>query len=306
MHNNKAEKYDVLLDGGYFSDLVFTGLPEFPRLGHEVYSREFNLVPGGALNCAVALRRLGLRTIWPCRFGSDPFSRMAKQAALAEGLDDKYFTDSEQPCMQITVSFSFDDERAFLTYSDPLPEFPLAELVREHKPAWLCVSKLAFGERYEELFKTARKAGTRIYMDCQAHDHRLEEQDVKAALKMVDVFAPNREEALKITGQDSLEKALEELAQLAPLVVIKLGEEGSVSRQGNEVLRMPGFPMQAVDTTGAGDNFNSGFLYGRIGGFSLEDTLRIANFCGGISTQGYGGTSTSPTASQVEHFLDEL
>ena len=67
------------------------GCRNFPRLGHEVYSREFNLVPGGALNCAVALRRLGLRTIWPCRFGSDPFSRMAKQAALAEGLDGKYF-----------------------------------------------------------------------------------------------------------------------------------------------------------------------------------------------------------------------
>jgi hypothetical protein len=306
MQQDKVRKYDVLLDGGYFSDLVFTGLPEFPRLGHEVYSRDFNLVPGGALNCAVALQRLGLKTIWPCRFGSDPFSRLAKQAALAEGLDGDFFTDSEQPCMRITVSFSFDDERAFLTYSDPLPEFPLVELVREHEPAWLCISKLSFGGLYTELFKAARKAGTRIYMDCQAHDHRLDEQEIKAALEMVDIFAPNREEAFKITGQDNLDNALEALARVVPLVVIKLGEEGCVSRQGNEVLRVPGFPMQAVDTTGAGDNFNSGFLYGRIRGFSLPDTLRIANICGGISTQGYGGTSTSPTASQVEHFLDVL
>jgi len=58
-----------------------------------------------------------------------------------------------------------------------------------------------------------------------------------------------------------------------------------------------------LDTTGAGDNFNSGFLYGQIRGYSIGRSLRIANICGGLSTQGYGGTSTAPTESQLLQLL---
>ena len=58
---------------------------------------------------------------------------------------------------------------------------------------------------------------------------------------------------------------------------------------------MPGIHVQVVDTTGAGDNFNCGFLCGQVRGFSLADSLRMGNICGGLSTQGYGGTTTSPT-----------
>jgi Sugar kinases, ribokinase family len=135
-----GKRFDVLLDGGYFSDLVFTGLPEFPRLGHEIYSREFDLVPGGAYNTAIAMHRLRLKVAWPCCFGSDPFSQFVRGSAVREGLDASFFEKSMQPSLRITVAFSFDHERAFLSYSDPVQPLPLLKLLKKLRPGWLCVT----------------------------------------------------------------------------------------------------------------------------------------------------------------------
>lgn len=306
MFIREGEPFQVLLDGGYFSDLVFTGLPEFPRLGHEIYSQEFHVLPGGAYNTAVALQRLGLKTAWPCRFGSDPFSQYVKEHALAEGLDPACFTQVDEPSLQITVAFSIDSERAFLSYSDPLPPMPLLEWERKLRPDWLCVSHLAHGGTYLELFATAHELGTRVFMDCQAHNHTLADAGIKDTLRQVDVFAPNAEEARRLTGQKDCEAALEMLAELVPLVIIKMGAEGCICRQGDLELRVPGIHVQVVDTTGAGDNFNCGFLCGQVRGFSLADSLRMGNICGGLSTQGYGGTTTSPTFNELKHFLESF
>ena len=306
MENGKKASFDVLLDGGYFNDLVFTGLPELPRLGHEVYSKDFNLIPGGAYNSAVAMRRLDLRVAWPCHFGSDPFSQYVKNHAVEEKLDPSFFTQVDRPSLHITVAFSFNEERAFLSYSDDFPEEPLADLLNELRPAWFLVSHLAHGEKYEALFEQAHVLGTKIYMDCQAHNRSMGDPQIRKALGMLDVFSPNAEEAKKLTGRENVEDALADLAELVPLVIIKLGKEGCICRYKEQVLRVPGIPVQVVDTTGAGDNFDSGFLCGQVRGHSLYDSLRIANICGGLSTQGYGGTTTSPTYNQVKRFLDKF
>lgn len=305
MENEKHRVCDVLLEGGYFCDLVFTELPEFPRLGHEIYSKDFHLIPGGAFNSAVALHRLGLKTAWPCCFGSDPFSQYVKQNAIQEGIDPTYFDDLDEPSLHITVAFSFDEERAFLSYSDDSPDLPLLKMLKELHPAWLFISHLAYGEEYEALFAAARAVGTKIYMDCQAHDRNLSDALVVKTLRQVDVFSPNVEEARKLTGMEKAEDALAALAELVPLAIIKMGKDGCLCQQGRELVHVPGIPIHVIDTTGAGDNFDSGFLCGQIRGYSLEDSLRIANICGGLSTQGYGGTSTSPTYNQVKRFLEK-
>ena len=305
MLDKRDHACDVLLEGGYFSDLVFTGLPDFPRLGHEIYSDEFHLLPGGAFISAVAMRRLGLRVAWPCCFGSDTFSQDVKRHAMEEGLDPAYFVDLDEPSLHITVSFSFNEERAFLSYSDEYADIHLLNLLKDLHPAWLLISHLAFGDEYEKLFTAAHEQGTLVYMDCQAHDQSLANSQIEKTLRQVDVFSPNAEEAKKLTGSESAEGALEKLAQVVPLAIIKLGKDGCICRQGERSLCVPALQVQVVDTTGAGDNFDSGFLCGQLRDFSLEDSLRMANICGSLSTRGYGGTSTSPTFNQVKRFLED-
>ncbi len=303
MNADPVNNYDVLLTGRYFCDLVFTCLPEFPRLGHEVYSREFHLVPGGVFTPAVTLTRLGLRTAWPCEFGSDPFSQFVKEEALKVGVNATFFTQSDQPSLRITVVFSFGEERAFLSYIDPLPELPYAEFIHQTRPKWVYITHLMVGEEQERIVRAARDMGAKVYMDCQAHHTSLDEVATQEAIGRVDVFSLNREEALKLTGETSVEAALGKLSELVKVVIIKTGADGCLCGTEGKVIRAPGIEVEVVDTTGAGDNFNCGFIYGQINGYSVEDSLRIGNLCGGLSTLEYGGGSKSISISEIEKLI---
>jgi len=113
--------YDVIVVGDYFIDLVFGGLPRFPELGVEIIGTDFEMIPGGAYNSALAMHRLGLKVGWACDFGTDDFSRFVLERARSAGLDDSLFVCHAQPLRRITVAASYPEDRAFITYCDPDP-----------------------------------------------------------------------------------------------------------------------------------------------------------------------------------------
>ena len=298
-----VKPFEVLLVGRYFCDLVFSGLPDLPHPGQEVYAHECHLVPGGVFTPAVALQRLSVRTAWPCIFGSDPFSRFVRDEAAAQGLDAAFFEDASHPLLSLTVAYSLGEERAFLSYNDPRPEPPYESLLRSLKPAWLYLTHLVTGELFERLAAAAREAGSRIYMDCQWQSGTIEDAHVAEAIRSVDVFSPNEAEALALTRAADIRAALARLAKLAPMVVIKRGSAGCLCSQSGEVTQEEAIPVTVADTTGAGDNFNCGFLYGQLRGYGLQEALRIANICGGLSTTAPGGWAASPAEGQMLELL---
>ena len=95
-------RYDVIVVGDYFVDLIFNGLPQFPVLGKEIVGSGFEMLPGGAYNAALAMHRLGLKVGWAADFGDDDFSRFALARARAEGLDDTLFVHHRRPLRRIT------------------------------------------------------------------------------------------------------------------------------------------------------------------------------------------------------------
>jgi len=88
-----------------------------------VYSGAFNLVPGGVYTPTAAFHRLGIKVAWPCQFGSDPFGRYVKEQAINEGIDSTFFEGISGPSLCITAAFSFENERAFLSYTNLLPKY---------------------------------------------------------------------------------------------------------------------------------------------------------------------------------------
>lgn len=295
---DKSE-YEVFLIGRYFTDLVFSELPEFPRLGHEVYSKEFHLVPGGVYTPAVALHRLGVMTAWPCTFGTDAFSQYVKKQAINEGVNATFFSQGNSPSLQISAAFSFKEDRAFLSYTDPLPKYEYAELIKKIRPKWLYITHLVLRDELTKLVSAARSVGTRIYMDCQAHDHMLKETIIQDALKKVDIFSPNAKEAQQLTGKKGIDSILDDLSEFVPAVIIKDGPNGSFYQDANDTIHQEGIGVKVIDTTGAGDNFNCGFLYGQLRGYSIGQSLRIGNICGGLSVSDYGGAISSPTEKEL-------
>lgn len=294
--------YDVLLPGGYFCDLIFTGLPGLPRLGADLFGTGFDMVPGACFYTVLALKRLGLRVGWACDFGDDFYSRFVLDAAVREGIDDSLFRRHEHPLRRVSVSFSFAHNRGFISYMDEFASPSSIPLIERHQPRCLLLSYLHYGPQLHALADATHAYGGLVYMDCQARAETLADPQVAAAIRAVDIFAPNHEEALALTGQASVEAALARLAELVPLAIIKLGAAGAVARRGDELAHATGIPVAVVDTTGAGDCFNAGFLYGYLRGMALEECLRRGNICGGLATTTRGCEAT-PTAAQIEEWL---
>jgi sugar/nucleoside kinase (ribokinase family) len=295
---------DVLLPSAYFCDLIFSGLSDIPKLGDEIFCKGLQITPGAGFIPAVGLTRLGLQVDWACDFGNDFFSRYVLEEAARQNLSSHLFRTHAQPLQAVSVAYSLAGDRAFLSYIDRLPPIDLSNLISTNVARYLLLMSLHTGPDLEAAVEAAHQQGTLVFMDGQvANRTSLADPQLVVALQSVDIFTLNEKEALELTGEHKVESALQRLAAMTAMVVIKLGANGALAQSDAKVVHMPGIPVHAVDTTGAGDNFNCGFLFGLLNGYSLEDCLRCGNFCGSRSTTAQGGWQASPTVNDLNAYL---
>ena len=295
-------QYDVLLQGAYFCDLIFTGLPSMPALGTEIFGTGFDILPGGTFNTVLALHRLGIHVGWLADFGSDFFSQYVLTSVRREQIDDRLFSLHDFPVRYITASLSFPQDRAFISYVDPVPGQSLTPLVKRHQPRLVLVPHLGTGPDHLDLCRAAHEVGAIVYMDNQYNEKTLADPEVEAAIRAVDIYSPNESEALRLTGTATVEQALARLADLVPMAVIKRGAQGAAAITNGQIIYKPGLPVDVFETTGAGDCFNAGFIYGHLRGDPLDLCLRYGNICGALSTTARGVMAT-PTADQVQEMM---
>lgn len=293
---------EVLVVGAYFADLVFQDLPRPVRSGTEVFAGAFDLLPGGAFTPAMAMRRLGHDVVWATDFGTDLFSAQVLAASHAEGLDATGFRHHPVPLRSVTVALSSPDDRAMVSYQDPVEPYPLAALLREHRPQLLILPQLLYGEAVYAALRIAHQLGTQVFMDCQDMPGTLDTPTVRDVLAEVDIFAPNAAEALRLTGADTVDDALDALAGLVDTVVVKRGGAGAVAVRDGKRYDAAAVPVEVVDTTGAGDCFNAGFLHAHLTGRQLPDCLAAAVACGAAATTG-PGSGAAPDLAGLHRWL---
>ena len=280
--------FDVVVPGCYFCDMVFTGLPEMPQLGKDIFATNFKMVPGGAYYPVSILNRLGINVGWKCSFGNDFFSRYVLDVIREEGIDSSLFDIQDRSVQFVAASFSFADERGFVSYIEaPYPHLTGKDISEIDTRCYLLPGIDSWTDLAEIDLSRGEKSFL-VYMDCQHTAMTLETPGLIDALRKVDVFAPNRTEALHLTGESDIRRALARLAEFIPLVLIKQGAEGVLAQKGEEIIEVPAIRVKVVDTTGAGDSFNAGFLFGHLSGASLETCLQYGVITGGLSTTGPG------------------
>jgi sugar/nucleoside kinase (ribokinase family) len=91
-----------------------------------------------------------------------------------------------------------------------------------------------------------------------------------------------------------------------PVIAVKKGKVGAIARQGSEFKTVPAMRVKVKDTVGAGDSFDSGFLYGYLYGFGVEKSLKLASVCGSLSTTEAGGIAGQCTLSKAMPYLKKL
>jgi sugar/nucleoside kinase (ribokinase family) len=153
------------------------------------------------------------------------------------------------------------------------------------------------------LFREAKEAGMSTSLDPDHDPSGKWNGGMRELLCYVDFFFPNEHECMNIAGAANLDAAANCLRSLAGVTVIKRGAEGAVLVSAGCTISTPAFAITPVDTTGAGDSFNAGYLFQYLRGSPQEQCLLWGNACGALSTQSLGGTEGFPHPGEVERFL---
>jgi sugar/nucleoside kinase (ribokinase family) len=299
----------VLVVGGYYVDIIFAGLPRWPRPGQEVFGTHMELQPGGAFTHQRALHRLGVPALGTADLGDDAYSALILQEARAEGMDTTAYRLLARPVRNVSVAVSHAGERGFISFKEPLEPAENAQAIQEailqQRPACVLITEFPSGPHFGALVAAARQVGSLIVLDCQHVDVTLADPAVADTLRSVDVFAPNAAEARHLTGRGRLDEALDDLAALVPTVVVKNGPEGAIAAVPGRREAAPAPPADVVDTIGAGDCFDAGFVAGHLYGLDLADSLRLATLCGTLAVGDHGGGG-APTLDEVTRHAPSL
>ncbi len=298
--------FDVLIITPFvFSDIIFTGLPGMPSPGQEFYSEGFGFGPGGhGGNSSIALARLGMKTGLISRVGRDPLGDVLCSKLEAEGVDVSHVLRMDSMPTAVSVALSFSYDRCFVTYphpstvAEPMPiDFEFVKRARHVLVSGPDLTR-------EELSRI-RSMGIGITLDV-GWDSAKEPRRVFDLLPFVDIFIPNELEACQLTNMSDPREALEVLGHQVRVPVVKLGPRGSMTLKDGCLIEVPSIGVEPVDTTGAGDVFAAGLLYGYLHGWSIERCLRLANVCGALSTQGIGGGCSAPQWSDIYKVAPDL
>lgn len=300
----------VLVIGELNVDLILQGFGAFPELGKEVLVQDSFLTLGSSSAiCAVGLARLGEDVAFVGKVGRDLWGEFCLAKLAEEGIDTSRVMVDERVKTGITTSITGGLERALVTHPGSIVELRAQEIGREvfegfdhlHMASYFMQTGLRPG--CAALMETAERAGLTTSLDPGYDPDERWERDLADTLHHVDVFLPNERELRGVSGEADLEAGMRKVGNGRTTVVVKRGCEGAAAWKEGRLVTVPAVPVTPVDTTGAGDSFNAGFLHRWLAGAGLEEALRYGAACGALSTRALGGTGAQPREAEVERLF---
>jgi sugar/nucleoside kinase (ribokinase family) len=279
---------DVIAFGTMFLEIVFGDVPSLPAPGEEIFADEFAISCGGAVTAASAASRMGVSAGLSTLLGEDLGSRVVEEYCHRAGVDLSPSQRLSGPAAGITVVVNYAGDRAFISYLPPRVQTEIREherwleILRQERPAW-CYLHAHRG--MAGLMREARELGIRVAVDVGLNEIAADPAAVLACARLADVFLPNAEELLRLTGAPSLAAAIDTAVSWGPPVVVKRGADGAIVAGG------PGRARQAEvtegvrqvrvrDRTGAGDAFAGALIGALCRGASITEAVAAGNAAG--------------------------
>ena len=298
--------YDVLVYGPLFCDLIFTDLPSMPESGTEIFAGNFTITIGGSAIVAAGLQKLGAKVGLIADIGNDPMSRLVAGLLDEFEIDRTLVREHPQQLTQLTVALSFPDDRAFVTRFEK-PEKPanLERILKAYPTRHLHMCSFLSVFDAPDACHIAHEAGTTISMDPGWDETALRDSRLHHMLTELDYFMPSRSELCFMMDETDYDKALDKaLGQMKQgSVIMKNGAEGALAHGNNLREYAPPLSVTPVDTTGAGDAFDAGFLYALTQDYDMKTCLRYGAVCGALTTTVIGGATGTPTLAEVKKWL---
>ncbi|RAN82021.1 carbohydrate kinase [Bacillus sp. SRB_336] len=300
----------ILVVGEINVDLVFKRCHALPAPGREVLADDFCMTPGSSsMICAMGLARLGNPVAFHGKLGFDSWGAFCLDALHNAGVDIATVEPQADLRTGVTVSLSTPQDRALVTFpgaiaalrADEVDDAMLASADHLHVSSYYLQTALRPDCR--ELFARAHAAGLSTSLDPGFDPEQTWAPDLLGALDEVDLFLPNNVELAAITGRDDLSEGLRALQNGHTQTVVKRGPFGCATLEDGQLLEVPAFAIEPVDSTGAGDSFDAGLLHAWLRGLPLHECMRWGSACGSLSTRRTGGTVGQATAAEVQALL---
>ena len=304
--------FDLLVLGDANPDLVLRGGEIEPAFGQaERVVAEARLTIGGSgaiLACGAA--RLGLRVAFAGVVGDDLFGSFMQEQLTTRGVDIRGISVDPSRPTGVTVVLSKFDDRAMLTATGTIGDLrgslidPQLVSSSRHVHVSSFFLQPGLASDLPGLFERAHAAGATTSVDPNWDPTGSWDGGLMDLLTSMDVFLPNAMEAMRLARISDLDEAIARLRMHASLVVVKTGDGGSLAAVAGDVIRVPAMPARVVDTTGAGDSFDAGFLAGYLAEEPLDRALALGNACGALSVRAPGGTDGQPTMTEAMQALE--
>lgn len=307
---NLEKLYDLVVVGEINPDLVLNSklLPEFGQI--EKYIDDYNLTIGSSsVIFACGAARLGLKVAFIGKVGDDYFGHYMVDAMQDYGIDISGVIITKQCKTGLSVILNNDSDRAILTFLGAISDTKFEEIDKEiiknarhlHLGSFFMLEQLR--PDICKLFQYAKNEGLTTSLDTNFDPLQEWGIGLKNTLKYTDMFFPNERELKSIAGSDDFDYALQKIALEVPYLAVKQGSKGAVGIFDGEKESSPAINLKVVDTIGAGDSFDVGFVFGYLSGWKLEKCLRAACICGSLSTRSTGGTNSQPTLKELMEYL---
>jgi sugar/nucleoside kinase (ribokinase family) len=306
----------VLVVGELNVDLIVSGLPSLPELGQELVCTGLLRVLGSSSAIfSRALAGLGARVGFMGKVGDDENGRFMVDQLRELNIDTSEVIVDPGTQTGITISLTYPGEKAQITYPGSIADYRLEEVKQEafagyehlHMASMFLQAGLRPGMPH--LLRRAKALGLSTSLDPGWDPAERWGEDLFEALRAVDILFLNEHEAKALSGNGSA-PAGEALQQIAALLgpggvaLCKLGAGGAMMAAKRELVTVGAHRVPVVDTTGAGDSFDAGFVFSAVvEGRPALEALEFANACGAIAVTRVGGASSVPRAADVEEFL---
>ena len=306
-------QFDVTMAGEINLDLILYGLPENIPVDREILAADFEVTLGSSSAIlAHNLSSLGVQVGFITRLGNDELGRIALDRLRESRVDlSRVVRTAGNTKTGVTILLNHGGSRRILTYPGAMFEMSQADLdldylscARHFHLSSLFLHK-ALQPDLPAIFRELKHRGLTISLDTNDDPDDRWDGVLDELLRYVDILLPNEDEVRRIARRDTLEEALDALSSRVPLIAVKCGSKGALVQRGKERFKVASIPSNPVDTIGAGDSFNAGFLAAWLSGADPQTCAAAGNVTGALSTQKPGGTEAFRNSEYRDSFLSQ-
>ncbi|MBS7648549.1 MAG: carbohydrate kinase family protein [Candidatus Bathyarchaeia archaeon] len=302
----------TLVIGDLNVDVIISGMTEFPELGREILCKDIRTLLGGSASIfACRLSQLGAKVDIIGKIGRDENGMIVLNTLKENGVGIGRVIVEDKLKTGVTVSLTYPENKALITFMGSIgalePSDIKTEIFKEYDH--LHVSSIYLQPKLlialSKIFAEAKRIGLITSLDPQC-DPEGKYNHIWDILEHVDIFLPNDSEITGITRLENPIEALRKIGLKVRTIVVKCGSRGAIGMLDGEVVSIKAFKIKPVDTTGAGDSFDAGFIYyfvHKSKGF--EESIRFANAVGALSCLYIGGAEGKITEEETLRFIKE-